>query len=86
VIETQHVWAARDPVDLGPARLQAAALQATLTAARQRPCIRPGVVLVTGATGWLGRHVVARLLEHLPADVSLVCVVRAESGTAGTCS
>ena len=38
---------------------------------------RPRVILLTGATGFLGRHLLLELLARLPVDGRVICLVRA---------
>ncbi len=46
--------------------------------------LRPCTVFLTGATGWLGAHVLAQALERCP-DMTIVCLVRAaDEGAAWT--
>ncbi|QUR65854.1 non-ribosomal peptide synthetase [Mycobacterium spongiae] len=55
---------------------------ATLASAPALPCpsAEPRTILLTGATGFLGRHLVLELLEQLErVGGRLICVVRAES-------
>ncbi|MGW1738139.1 carboxylic acid reductase [Nocardia sp. NPDC001965] len=52
-----------------------AAAQSTLTE-------RPRTVLLTGATGYLGRYVLLELLAQLPRDSRVVCLVRAADDAA----
>jgi thioester reductase-like protein len=57
------------------AELQAARLAAPAAAT-------PRVVLLTGANGFVARYLALELLERLPADGKLVCLVRGENDAA----
>lgn len=45
------------------------------------PAASPQAVLITGATGWLGVHVLAELLAHTPAEIH--CLVRSRNEADG---
>ena len=56
-------------------------LTAPTAAATGQDLRRPGILL-TGATGFLGRHVLAAALRHLPEDHVVYCLVRPREGGA----
>jgi amino acid adenylation domain-containing protein/thioester reductase-like protein len=57
--------------------MQESALDEDIAACPGEPCIPPRTVLLTGATGFIGRYLLAQLLRDTSATV--YCLVRAES-------
>jgi amino acid adenylation domain-containing protein/thioester reductase-like protein len=73
-----RVRAARAP-EREPDLAAEATLPADVAPADARaPARPPRVVLLTGATGFLGAHLVPELLARMPADARLVALVRAK--------
>lgn len=65
--------AADEPVDLA----REAELDPAVVALPERPCTPARTILLTGATGFVGRFLLAHLLEH--SDATIHCLVRAAS-------